>query len=395
MSGSLTPTVAAAPTYVETASNLLSLMAALNGTATDYNPGSQIRTLAESLGAVVEQQGVGAQALAMQALVYSAMSLFGITQAQPTAATGVVTFATSLPLSGAPNTTQAIPIVSGTLVQSTGGVQFATTSTVILASGTSTVLAGIVATVPGTIGNATAGAINGQPLTSVGYPVYATNTTPTAGGTDAGSQSSALALFTARIASLGLSSPVAVANAAIGQSVSGETVKYAAAFEPWIAAGSGAGSGTAGFTLFIDNGTGGASAALLTQVRQWITGNVTTGQSGFRPAGVPFIVSGAVPVFATVAVSGTIYPGLFATGAVVTSLVSNIQSYFTSLGFAPAAAYQPQVAAAVGDAGAGAFSSLTVNLFYSGSMTPVPVVSGAVGTRVILGGISAVIDVGP
>ena len=89
MSGSLAPTVAAAPTTVETATQMLSLMAALSGQTTDYIPGSQVRTLAEVVGAVNEFQGVAGQALALQALVYGALSLFDIQVPTATVATGL------------------------------------------------------------------------------------------------------------------------------------------------------------------------------------------------------------------------------------------------------------------------------------------------------------------
>lgn len=396
MSGSLSPTVALSPTAVEVATDMLAQMAALSGQTTDYNPGSQVRTLAEAIGAVVEQEGVAGQALALQALAYGAMSLFGITQAQAQAATGTVTFATSIPVSAAPNAPQAIFIASGTLVQTAGGIQFATTADAILASGTTSIAAGIIATTPGAAGNVTSGAITGTPLTSVGYPVYVTNSVPTGGGVNAGTQSAALAVFTAKANSLGLSSPVAVANAAIGvvATGTGETVRFAAAFEPWIAAGSGAGSGTAGFTLYVDNGTGTASPSLISAVQSWISGNVTTNQSGYRPAGVPYTVSAVTPVYASAAVSGLITPGLLATGTVVASVITGIESYFNDLAISPAAAYQPQVAAQAADAGLGAFSYLTVNLYYSGSSVSVPVVSGGVGTRVILAGLTVNIAVG-
>lgn len=375
---------------------MLSLMAALNGQATDYTQGSQIRTLAESVGAVTEMEGVAGQARALQALLYGALSLFGIQPATATFATGVVTFATSIPVSGAPNAPQAVAIPAGTLIQTAGGVQFSTLASAILASGTSSIIAGITATLAGAIGNVSSGAITGTPLTSIGYPLYVTNTAPTAGGGDAGTQSSALALFTAKIASLGLASPVAVANAAIGVAAigTGEIVRYASTYEPWLAAGSGAGSGIAGFTLYVDNGTGGASVPLLTAVRNWINGSAAAGQSGYRPAGVPWVVAAVTPVYASAAVSGLLYPGLLATGSVAPAVTSGILSYFGSLGIAPAAAYQPQIAAQAADAGLGAFQSLTVSLYYSGSSTPVPVVSGAVGTRVILASLSVSIGVG-
>lgn len=395
MSGTL-PTVASAPTTVEGASNLLSLMAALSGQSTDYVIGSQIRTLAEAVAAVDEMQGVADQALALQSLLYGALSLFGIQQATATFATGTVTFATSIPVSGAPNAPQAVAIPAGTLVQTAGGVQFSTLVSTILASGTASIIAGITATVAGAVGNVASGAITGTPLTSIGYPLYVTNTGPTAGGSDTGTQSSALALFTAKVASLGLASPVAVANAAIGvvATGTGEVVRYSSVYESWLAAGSGAGSGTAGFTLYVDNGTGGASTSLLTAVRNWINGSAAAGQSGYRPAGVPWSVVAVTPVFASAAVSGTLYPGLLATGSVAPAVTSGITSYFNSIGIAPAAAYQPQIAAQAADAGLGAFQALTVSLYYSGSSTPVPVVSGAVGTRVVLASLSVSIGVG-
>jgi hypothetical protein len=373
-----------------TATDMLALIGALSAIPTDINIGSQVRTLAEAIGAVAEEEGIAGQSLALQALAYGAMSLFGVGQTVALAATVPLIFATSIPVSGAPVAPQAVAIPSGTLVQTQGGIQFATVAGAVLASGTSSVTVGGVATMPGSVGNVGSGAISGTPLTSIGYPLYVTNAVPATGGTDAGTQSQAIAQFTAQAAALGLSSPIAVANACIGVTVSGtgETVQFASCFEPWIAAGSGAGSGVAGFTLYVDNGTGGATSALVSAVTAWIGGNVATNNSGYRPAGVPYVVSGVTPVFASVTVSGTLFPGLLASGSVQTSIVSGIASYFGQVGIAPAAAYQPQIAAQAADAGAGAFESLSVLLYYTGSGIPVPVVSGAVGTRVILNGLT-------
>lgn len=402
MSGSLAPTVASAPTTTQAASNMLAIMAALNGQATDYNQGSQIRTLAESIGSIVDMEGVAGQALAMQALVYGAMSLFNISQPQLIPATGTVTFATSIPVSGAPNAPYAVPIPSGTLVQTNGGIQFATTVAAILASGTNSVNVGVIAfNSGGANGNVPAGAIIGNPLTPVGYPLFVTNSAATEGGTNAGSQSNALALFTAKANSLGLCSPVAIANAAIGVQASGtgEIVMFANCFEPWLAAGSGAGSGTAGFTLYVDNGTGTASSSLIAAAQAWITGSVATNQSGYRPGGVPFTVAAVTPVYASVGVTGVLTPGLLATGFVYGAVVSGITNYFNNLPIAPAPggsdiAWQPQIAGQVADAGLSAYQSLTVSLYYFGSGVPVTEVSGGVGTRIILSDMSINLSVG-
>ena len=396
MSGALSPTIPATPTTVQVATNIMSLMAGLSGVTTDYNQGSQVRTLVESLGSVVEQEGVSAQALALQVLAYSAMSLFGIRpNLVGTFATGVVTFAMSFPVSAAPVVPQAVPVPSGTLFQTNGGVQFTTVAPATLASGTTSVTVGAMATQPGAGGNIAALAVSGQPLSFLGWPLLVQNAAPFGGGSPPSTPSNALALFTAKQASLGLASPVAVANAAIGVVASGsnETVAYANCFEPWIFAGSGVGSGTAGFTLYIDNGTGSASPSLLAAVNAWIAGNVGTNQSGFRPAGVPYAVASVVPVFANVVVSGTLVPGLFASGTVAAAASSLVQDYFNGLGFA-VPAQQTLIAAEVANAGLSAFESLAVTLTYSGSGTPVSVVSGTYNTRIILNSLSVNIGIG-
>ncbi|OYV73336.1 MAG: hypothetical protein B7Z74_04090 [Deltaproteobacteria bacterium 21-66-5] len=137
----------------------------------------------------------------------------------------------------------------------------------------------------------------------------------------------------------------------------------------------------------MDNGTGTASPSLVAAVQSWISGSVALNQSGYRPAGVPYVVSGTTPVYCSAAVSGTLFPGLLASGSVVSAISLGVQNYFDAISIADnpgSIAQQSQIAARVADAGLGAFSSLTVNLYYSGSGTAVPEVSGAVGTRVVL-----------
>src|SRR5580658_8696572 len=133
MSSTPSITVAAPPTTYSAASQILAMMAALSGVVTDYNQGSQARTASESIGAVVEQQGIWAQAEAYQALIYSALSLFNILPVPATAASGVVTFSALSPVA------QNVPIPAGTLVQTNGGIQFATTIAVVLAAGNSNI----------------------------------------------------------------------------------------------------------------------------------------------------------------------------------------------------------------------------------------------------------------
>ena len=143
---------------------------------------------------------------------------------------------------------------------------------------------------------------------------------------------------------------------------------------------------------------------MIAAAQAWITGSTVTQQSGYRPGGVPFVVSGATPVYASVAVTGVLTPGLLATGSVYGAVVSGVTNYFNSLPIAPAGgsgvsggadiASQPQIAGTVADAGLSAYQSLIVNLYYFGSGIPVPEVSGSAGTRVILSGLSVNLSVG-
>ena len=316
-------------------------------------------------------------------MTYAAMALMGVTNQGATPASGIVTFATAFPTSGAPVVTQPVAIPASTLVQTTNGNLFQTLVASLLVIDTVSVDVMVQAVVPGSAGNAVALAVSGQPLTALGYPLFVQNAAPLSGGNDAETPSQAAAQFAATVGALGLASPVAVANAPIGLSVSGETVRYAACYEPWVAAGSGAGSGTAGFTLYIDNGTGTASATLLTAVTSYINGSTLQNLSGYRPAGVPYTITSGTPVYATVTVSGTLLPGLVSSTTVANAVVSGVQSYFSTLGFG-VAAQQPQIAGQAANAGLGFFTSLSVSLYYSGGGGAVTQVTGAANNRIIL-----------
>lgn len=375
-------TVASPPTTIDVASAALSSMAALNGIVTDYNEGSQIRTITESVGAVVEREGVAAQATALQALGYSALSAFNIVPAVAVPAIGTVTFATAA--SGAPPAPQAVNIPQNTLVQTAGGIQFAVTQNTTLNQGSTGVSVPVQAVIGGAAGNVPASAVT-QLLSSLTYPLVVSNAAPTSGGADAQTVSQALGLLAALIASLVGGSPVSVANAPIGVQASGsaETVAYSTCYEPWIAAGSGAGSGIASYTVYIDNGTGAASSGLIAAVTAKLNGNAAAGQNGYRPAGVPFAVSGVLPIFANCTAIATV--NSFGNSTTVSgAMVQAIQSYFNTLNFGTTA-YQADAAAAAANAGVGVLNSLAVSLYYSSaSGTAVTAVTGQGFNRIVL-----------
>lgn len=380
-------TVAAPPTTQDSAAEILAAMAGLSGVATDYNVGSQIRTQAEAFGAVIEQQGVAAQARALQAIAYSAMAVWNIVPNGAVAALGTVTFATSSGGSPPPSS-QAVPIPIGTLLQSAGGIQFVTVSNAVLQAGSSSINIPVQAVIAGASGNLPAGAVT-QLVSGLIAPLVVTNALPTSGGSDAETPSQALNRLAAKVSSLNQTSPVSIANGVIGVQASGssETVLYSTCYEPWVAAGSGAGSGTAGFIVFVDNGTGAATSGLLAAVASTLNGNQASGEPGYRPAGVPYAVSGVVPVLSNVAVLGTLN-SLGDAATALAAINTAVSGYYNQLLF-DVPAFQAQIAATVANAAIGMLSALTVSLYYaSASGTAVTAVTGVAYNRVILNALS-------
>jgi len=352
-------TVAAPPTTADVAADLIAWMTAQSGVLTDSHAGSQVRTNAEATGSVVDMQGVIAQALAFQALVYAAFAAFGITPLPALSAVGVVTLTTG---SGA-NPPPAVAVVSigtGTLFSTIGGTQFEATQPAVLAVGASSVDVQVQAVTPGITGNVPAGSIV-QIVSGIPYPLLVNNALPITGGIDAETPPQTLARFTAAVGALGLATPVSIANAVIGVTVSGtnEMVKYATVYEPWIAVSV---SG-AGFQVFVDNGSGAASPALLTAVQTLLNGNQAAGLDGYRPAGVPYSVNAVIPVDYTVTVGGTAI--LASLDAVIDANVTAALSiYQTGLQFGDPAELS-QITAVVANAAAGMITNLSVTLLDS------------------------------
>ncbi|MDE3023553.1 MAG: baseplate J/gp47 family protein [Pseudomonadota bacterium] len=328
MSSSLTITIPAPPTATSTAAGIMSWMTGQSGVVTDYNTGSQIRTLAESIGAVEEQDGVAGQAQAFQALVYSAYSAFGIYPKTASYATGNITFLTG---TGAnpPVATQNVSIPKNTIVQTTGGISFQTTAAATIPQGGTSVTVGIIALTSGITGNVNANTITNI-VTGLSYTLFCNNYSATSNGAAAESPSATFARFTSAIAAIGLGTPVSIANACIGVSVSGtgEEVQYANCFEPWAYYG----TQTPGYTVYIDNGSGAASYDLISQVKSNLNGVQGTSTLGYRPAGVPYSVSGVTPVYSSVIVSGTSTNSNL-NPALTQNAVNAIQSTYASLSF--------------------------------------------------------------
>ena len=392
-----TITVAAPPNTNDIVSQVLATMAALSGVITDYNDGSQIKTQVESLGAVIEQQGAWTTAAVFQAVVYSALAIFNIVPNQATQASGVVMFMTASPPITGVAASQNVSIPSGSIVSTAGGFQFTTTQGALLPAGSSGVSVPVLAVTGGTTGNVPASGIS-QIITTLSYPLFVSNPAPTSGGLAAETSSQAMARFAAARSAIGLSSPGAIANAVIGVMASGtsETVLYSTCYEPWVAAGSGAGSGVAGYSVYIDNGTGTASSGLIAAATSQLNGGLVSGATnagalqgvGFRDAGVPYSVLPVSPVYANVAITGNVNT-LVSVGYVEAALIAAVSGYF-SLPFGTQAELS-QISAAAANAGQGLLTALTVTLTASGSSTPVSGLGALPYQRVLLNSVSVIL----
>lgn len=384
MSGSNTATltVAAPPTTEEVAVQEMTWIAGQSGVLTDYNQGSQIRTSSESIGSVVEMESVIVQAEAFQAVVYAAWGAFNVFPLPAFSAVGTVTFLTG---TGANPPQVPVPILipAGTVVQTVGGIQFQTLTNVTIPQNGTNVSAVASAVVPGSTGNVAAGAIS-QIASALAYPLLVQNAAPATGGTDAETPAQTMARFTAVVGSLRTGTPVSIANACIGVAVSGTTeiVKFATVFEPWIQqANEGQTDLTAGYQVYVDNGSGAASANLLAAVVDRLNGNLDLGLDGYRPAGVPYSVYAVDPIYCSVVVSGeALSPGLVPT--LNASSASAVNSYFGTLQFGEAAD-TAQLTAAVANTVAGNISTLSVILQNASGVSVTQIIPPGIG-RVIL-----------
>jgi uncharacterized phage protein gp47/JayE len=374
-------TVAAPPNTTTIATQILAAMAAQSGVVTDFNKGSQIRTLSEAQGMIGEMQGVISQAEAFQTIVYSAFTAFNIFPNPASSAVGLVTFATGFG-STAPPTNQAVLIPSGTLVQTTGGVQFVTTQNAILPAGSVSINIPVQAVQTGTGGNVSASAIN-QIISGLPYPLSVSNLYPTSGGAAAESPQSVLSRFTAAVASVNGATPVSIANAVIGVTVSGtsEAVKFSTVYELWVTQmAAGITPLTPGYAVYVDNGGGSASQALLDAVEASLNGTYPD-LPGNRPAGVPYTVNAVVPLPATVVVNGTPFSAT-AAASLTTSVQNAMAALFNTLLFG-VQLEASQVIAAVANSIAGGVSGLTVTL-EDGSGNVVTALTPSAIQRIIL-----------
>lgn len=370
-------TVPSPPTTADSASRLLSLISAQTGVITDLNVGSIVRTLAEAIGSVISINAVELQAIAFQALIYGGFSAFNVTPLAATPALGILTFSTGSPGGSSSPSPTNVSIPAGTVVQTTGGLQYSVLTDTTLTASASAVTANAQSILGGTTYNVGASTIT-QIVSPLQAVLYVTNYAGFTGGTNAETSQQTASRFANVVNALQLSSPQAVAGAALGVMYGTETVLYATCYEGWLAGSPSA--TTVFFDVVIDNGAGAASSGLISAVTDVLNGdlvNFTT--SGYRPAGVPFAVIAVGPV--SVNVSITADTGGGNTTVVSNQITSAVDAYFQSLNFG-ATAQLSVLSTQVTNAVANEISSITVELL--SGITPETSIAAPPTGRVIL-----------
>jgi uncharacterized phage protein gp47/JayE len=321
----LSLTTPATPTATSIIVELLQLMAAQSGTISDFNPGSNIRTLASIMGLVMEQQNITNRVTTAQNVLSGLFSFYNLTPPSPAYATGSVTFTLPQALS------TDLTILSGTQVGTTGGLAFSTIASLTLEAGSLSGSVGIQAQQTGTLYNVAANSIT-QMLSTIPVTVSVTNPNPTTGGTNAPSLSTLVNILSNTILSNATSTPSAIAAASYGVSTaSGETTLYTTVYEPWVTQLTAGTTITAspGFTVYVDNGSGTASETLLEAVL-----NKLTGTPQYVPAGVPFSVLSVTPVNIDCTVDATTTTAYSGSIPYISTLITNaVNNYFSSLNF--------------------------------------------------------------
>lgn len=310
---------------------------------TDFNVGSVWRTLVEAPAQEIDdlyQQMVRALLDAIPVSVYNS---FDFSALPPVAAGGLVRVSIT-PAS-------AVTLISAGSVFSIDGNPASYTSTVDaqIQAGASYVDVPVAASVAGAAGNIPAGQVfNVSPAPS-GF-VSATNLAAFLNGSDAETDDQRKARFGLFIQSLSRATTAALKYAALTASVTDaggnviEQVKSAVVVEAYLQVPPGP---TGLVTVYVHNGVGSTSAALVAAAQQIINGYVNAaGQNvpGYKGAGINVVVVAATDQSLDITGVLTVMPG-YTTAAVDVSVGAVIAAY--AAGLPVGASYQASQAAAL------------------------------------------------
>jgi len=315
--------------FVEATQRFAAAAQASAGQALDFTLGSVLRAIAEAnatVGLWVQWQIVRVRSMTRLATstgsdVDSFVGDFGLTRLPGAAATGSLTFVRNAPA-------QPSLIVPGTLARTADGTAMMTVTAnpvnalwngtgYLLPIGFASATLPAICTVTGQIGNVGANSVT-QLATAVPGIDTVTNAAPFAGGLDAESDAALTLRFQAFIASLSQATTLAIlyAAGAVQQGLALQVVDGPA------------GSGIV--TLYVDDGTGAPSPALLSQIAVAV--------ELVRPAGVQVVYQGPRLIQVSISLVMTYPPGTSVTVAegVISAAIS---AYVASLGMGASLSY--------------------------------------------------------
>lgn len=299
---------------------------------TDFNVGSKIRTLFEAFAIELELLYIRVWQGLLESVETAVFKAFDFPRLQPTKTSGLIRFTAPAPV-GAP---LFIPLGAQVRVPGTAKTYAVNESGKFIAIAGTFVDVRVEAVNTGSSFNTSAGTIT-ELVTAIGGISAITNILAFRNGQDLESQLERRARFRKFIISLARSTIAGVefgATTASLKDVNGviiEAVAQAKVYEefevnPLAPAGV--------FTLYIYNGSGSTSGALVTETQKIIDGYIDVDSTivpGYRAAGVLGVVVAATEVAVTITATLTLKPGVVL--ADVTPLaVANITSYFKELG---------------------------------------------------------------
>ena len=290
--------------------------AAANGSGlTDFNEGSNVMTIFESVARPIEQGYIDTRNGYSNNLRAIPYSVFDFKQKQGNRATVDVVFTRN----SASNTVSTIP--EGTRV-SNGSLIFTTTGNARIESGeTVSEPVGAIAEAVGLEYNLASGEITTIESNLSAEIIGVNNPLPATGGTDAETQTQLLRRFKYYINGLQGSNRYGIMAGVLGL----EEVRSVGIDEHFPPK-----SDIYNFTVYVDDGTGLLGSDLKQKVEDLINGDDTEENPGLRAAGINVDVSAATPIYIDVKVTATIYRAEEA--RIRNDITVKLQEYINGLG---------------------------------------------------------------
>lgn len=296
--------------FEQITASMINWMASTQALASDFNVGSVTRTLLEATAMELEELYYRLFAGIHASIPEEAFLAFNFPPLSSSPATATVVFGRT---AVDPSNDYLIP--AGTLVSTADGIVFQTIANVTLLRNTTSIPASVVAAVSGVSGNVAAGSIATLKSAVVGVQTVS-NAAAAMGGVDQESLDSQQIRFAQYVSSLARSPANGIVTGALTAQLhdvaSGritERVIQANLIEPYVSDNT---KPIGVCAVYIDNGSGTASVALVAQAQKIIDGYLdpVLGQViGYRAAGVTITVSAVTALSQAVTATVTPAPG--------------------------------------------------------------------------------------